>query len=168
MAGRVPELALFEAMTWCYAGLTASEIDELAQRAVAEGNLACRRHACIGPILEWARQAGLRAVVVSASPEPVVRTAALLWGFSPAEVTGARCLVLDGVAQPALAGPIPYGKQKVAAARSLIGSSRWLAAFGDSAFDLPMLLEAEVAVAVRPKPDLVAELGGQAGALSIG
>jgi hypothetical protein len=47
----------------------------------------------------------------------------------------------------------------VDAARACIGGRSWLASFGDSAFDLEMLLAARVAVAVAPKPELRAKLG---------
>ena len=50
--------------------------------------------------------------------------------------------------------PIPYGPGKVTRLRERIGTRPLYAAFGDNAFDVPMLREATVGVAVRPKPRL--------------
>ena len=55
----------------------------------------------------------------------------------------------------AVEAPIPYGPGKVHALRERIGASRPLyAAFGDNAFDVALLNEAFIPVAVRPKPRL--------------
>jgi phosphoserine phosphatase len=50
--------------------------------------------------------------------------------------------------------PIPYGEGKVHGLRARMGSAPLLAAFGDNAFDVAMLKEARVPVAVRPKARL--------------
>jgi phosphoserine phosphatase len=50
--------------------------------------------------------------------------------------------------------PLPYGPGKVTALAARTGSRRIYAAFGDNAFDLPMLAASDVPVAVRPKPRL--------------
>jgi phosphoserine phosphatase len=50
--------------------------------------------------------------------------------------------------------PIPYAAGKIGRLRERIGSRDLYAAFGDSGFDLAMLADALVPVAVRPKPRL--------------
>jgi phosphoserine phosphatase len=50
--------------------------------------------------------------------------------------------------------PIPYGDGKVRAIRGAIGARPLYAAFGDNGFDVAMLSEARVPVAVRPKDRL--------------
>jgi phosphoserine phosphatase len=51
--------------------------------------------------------------------------------------------------------PIPYAAGKVHNLRARIGETRTLvAAFGDNAFDVAMLSQASVPVAVRPKQRL--------------
>ena len=59
---------------------------------------------------------------------------------------------------PRLLGSVPYAEAKVTHARALIGASFWLASFGDSAFDFEMMRAAELGVAVRPKPSLLARV----------
>jgi phosphoserine phosphatase len=43
--------------------------------------------------------------------------------------------------------------------RAKLGARPLYAAFGDNAFDVPMLREARVPVAIRPKPRLVERAG---------
>jgi phosphoserine phosphatase len=62
------------------------------------------------------------------------------------------------VIAPEMAAALPYGAGKCVAGRALLVGSHWLGAFGDNVFDLEMLLEAELGVAVRPKPALRARL----------
>jgi phosphoserine phosphatase len=50
--------------------------------------------------------------------------------------------------------PATYGAGKTAALRAGVAGKVLLGAFGDSAFDLHLLREARLAVAVRPKPEL--------------
>jgi phosphatidylglycerophosphatase C len=55
--------------------------------------------------------------------------------------------------------PIPYGAGKVMHLRAKLGARPLYAAFGDNAFDVAMLREARVPVAIRPKPRLVERAG---------
>jgi phosphatidylglycerophosphatase C len=56
---------------------------------------------------------------------------------------------------PSVVRPIPYGPGKVMQLRAKLGARPLYAAFGDNAFDVPMLREARIPVAIRPKPRLV-------------
>lgn len=157
--GRYPERDVCGMMSWCYAGFTLSELAVSIDRAFEEKQLAARLNREIEPILTFARSAGLRVIVVSASPQPVVERAAHLWGFTPDEVAACPpACAPDGTILPELAHPVPYAETKltalsrVSAGRSLLGS------FGDNVFDLELLRAARLAVAVRPKPALRARL----------
>jgi phosphoserine phosphatase len=145
-------------MAWVFAGSPVADIDAVIARALAERRLEDRLLLEMKPILAWARAEGVRAVVVSASPERVVFQAALLWGFEPDDIVAARARIRAGRYTVGLEAPLPYEEQKVIAARALLGDVNWLAAFGNSLFDLHMLRAARLAVAVQPKADLYAGL----------
>jgi phosphatidylglycerophosphatase C len=158
-AGRLPEHEMFEVMTWCYAGWTLEELADHTEDVLARSQMARRLNPELGPVLEWARRIGLCTAIVSASPGPVVEIAARLWGFAPEDVAAAKPAMHAGRIDSRLAAPLPYGRAKADVARALIGERHLLASFGDSAFDLEMLLSARVAVAVSPKPELRALIG---------
>jgi len=90
--------------------------------------------------------AGLRSVVISASPLPIVRAAAPLAGFT--ELAGIEVRVRDGRFTAAVLDPVTYAEGKVQAA-SRFGPL--VLACGDSlAGDLPLLSAAHLAVVVAP------------------
>jgi len=152
--GSYPERDVCAMMTWCYAGFSAAELKELARDALTESGIGARLNRELLPILEWARAASVRSIIVSASPRAVVEEAASLWGFSPEQIAASTPrLEADRIA-PALLHPVPYAEAKCSAGRSLSGDSFWLASFGDNVFDIDMLLAARLGVAVRPKLSL--------------
>jgi phosphoserine phosphatase len=153
--GAFPEQRVCEVMTWCYAGLTVEEIRAFAQRVVEDANLPSRIQGEMRYLLDRARSAGIRVVLVSASPTYSVAEAAKRLGLLERDVVAARPRVVDAVIQPELELPIPYGAAKLTRLRETIGPTCPLvAAFGDNAFDVAMLAEARIGVAVRPKPRL--------------
>ncbi|MDF3071663.1 MAG: superfamily hydrolase [Polyangiaceae bacterium] len=156
--GRYPERDTCGMMTWCYAGHTLGEVESFARGVLEGGDMRARLHAELEPILEFADRAGLRCVLVSASPRVIVEPAGALRGFAPADVAAATPAVANGRVLPRLHAAVPYAEHKLTAGRELFGDARWLAAFGDNVFDIEMLTTAEVGVAVRPKPRLAAEL----------
>jgi phosphatidylglycerophosphatase C len=158
LAGSYPEREMCELMTWCFAGHTLTEMADLAAEALAAAQHAQRLNEELRPILDYARSEGLRTIVISASPRVTVEVASEAWGFSAADIAASTPRVVAGVIAPAMASALPYAAGKCVAGRALLGTSHWLAAFGDNVFDLEMLLEAEVGVAVRPKPALRARL----------
>jgi phosphatidylglycerophosphatase C len=158
LAHRFPEREMCELMTWCFAGHTVTEMTELAAEALRASGHAERLHRELEPVLEFAHNRGLRAIVVSASPRAIVELAASAWGFKASDVAASTPLVVSGVIAPRMDGALPYAAAKCVAGRALLGTTHWLASFGDNVFDLEMLLEAEVGVAVRPKPALRARL----------
>ncbi len=164
-AGAFPEDRVCEVMTWCYAGLEEARVRALAREALLARDLGARLVPEMDPILKWARSRGIRTVVISASPRPVVLEAAALWGFGPADVAAATAAVENQRFAPRMATPLPYGAGKLAAGRALLGDANWLGAFGDNVFDLDMLLAASVGIAVRPKPELLRRLQDHPGVL---
>jgi phosphatidylglycerophosphatase C len=168
IAGRYPERDICELMTWCYAGHSLFEMRELVREALLAAKHSERLHEELRPILEFARAHGVRTVVISASPRIAVEQAARQWEFSPEDIAASTPHVLHGVIAGAMAGAVPYAAGKVVAGRALLGPSRWVASFGDNVFDLEMMQEAELGVAVRPKPALEARLADIAGVLRLG
>jgi len=156
--GQYAEREICELMTWCYAGHSLPEMAALVREALAASHHSERLNEELRPILNFARQHELRTIVVSASPRTTVEVAAAVWGFATHDIAASTPRLVAGVIAPEMAGVVPYAADKCVAGRALLGSAHWLAAFGDNVFDMDMLLEAELGVAVRPKPALRARL----------
>jgi phosphatidylglycerophosphatase C len=155
LEGSFPEERVCEAMTWCFAGWTQSEVRSFARDVVDGAQLDSRLHGEVLRVLERARGARIDTVVVSASPIDVVVEAALRAGFAPGDVVAARPRFDGQVMLAEVERPIPFAEGKVVRLRQHIGPARTLyAAFGDNAFDVELLASAELGVAVRPKPRL--------------
>lgn len=157
--GALPERPTYEMMTWCYAGYTEREVEALARDVLAAEGLPDRVRPAMAPLLAFARERRLRVQVVSASPIQVVRAGLALCGLHVDGVVAASPAIDGGVLAPRMGAPMPYGPQKVIAAREVLGDARWLASFGDSAFDFELLAAAELAVVVGDRPALRARLG---------
>jgi phosphatidylglycerophosphatase C len=157
---RFPEKEVCEVLTWCYAGHTYEEVEARAPGVLDGAGIRERLQRELEPVLAALRRAGVRTIVVSASPTFAVHPAAALWGFAASDVVAAHPGVVDGRITPEMGSPIPYASGKVLRARELFGNSDWLAAFGDNAFDIEMFQAARIGVAVRPKPALLDRLPG--------
>jgi phosphatidylglycerophosphatase C len=158
LAGTYPERETCAMMTWCYAGRSLLELSEFAAAVLRDEDLPSRLSAELAPIIEWCDAAGVRRVLVSASPRVIVEQAAAARGFRPENIAAAKPAVAAGRVLPHLDGAVPYAEAKLSAGRALFGDARWLAAFGDNVFDIEMLTTAEVGIAVRPKPKLEQQL----------
>jgi len=156
--GRYPEREICELMTWCYAGYSVPEMANLVREALIVAQHAQRLNEELRPILEFAREHQLRTIVISASPRTTVEVAASAWGFAPRDIAASTPRIVADVIAAEMAEPVPYGAAKCVAGRALLGGLHWLAAFGDNVFDMDMLREAELGVAVRPKAALRARL----------
>ena len=172
VAGQYPEERICELMTWACADWSRAEVDAFCAAQLDGGALVPRLHAEAMRVVAWARDAGLETFIVSASPRPIVEAAARVVGVLPDHVVAATARWSDAAgaerdgsvngAARMLASvhrPIPYGPGKVSSLRERIGDRVLYAAFGDNAFDVALLLEAKVPVAVRPKPRLRARAG---------
>jgi phosphoserine phosphatase len=163
-AGTFPEERVCEIMTWACAGWTRAELDAFAGRVMDRLDLGTRLHDEALRVARWAAGRGIGVFLVSASPRAIVEQAARLVGIDLARVASAtEACDPSGVVTCAVLRPIPYGPGKVTRLREKLGRRTLLAAFGDNAFDVPMLAASRVPVAVRPKPRLVeraAEVSG--------
>ncbi|MGD0678310.1 MAG: haloacid dehalogenase-like hydrolase [Polyangiaceae bacterium] len=155
LEGRFPEERAYEAMTFCFAGWTRAAVRAFARGVVDQGGLSERMHGEVLEVLERARAVGIRTVIVSASPSAVVVEAASRVGFREDDVIAARARYCGEVMMPEVERPIPYATGKVTRLRERLGDGLPVyAAFGDNAFDIPLLMMAQIPVAVRPKPRL--------------
>lgn len=157
-AGAYPELNVCEMMIWCYAGWQEADL-----RLHVHATRQCQKsrvvaNEALAPVVQWARERGLRCVVISASPRIVVEETARDLGFLPRDVAAGTPVVVEGRLQVDLAAPVPYGRTKVTAGRALFPDHEWVATFGDNVFDFDMLEQAHLPVAVRPKPGLLETL----------
>jgi phosphoserine phosphatase len=155
-AGNYPEDRAFAMMAWALAGYAPDEAFAFAAEVIERTDLASRLHGELVPILLWAEQQNVPLYVVSASPEWIVRPAVDRLRVPVTRVFAMKAAEGEGRMRSRITGPVTYGQGKLTALRSAIGQNPLLAAFGDSAYDLPMLGQAEIPVAVRPKPDLAA------------
>ncbi len=152
--GKYPERETCAMMSWCFAGHTVAELNEICREALAHARIGERLHRELEFVLDFARKTGLRSVVVSASPRPAVEAAAELWGFAPRDVAACTAAEQAGRFAAHNAAEVPYAEAKVGAGRGLFGESLWLASFGDNVFDVEMFQAARMGVAVRPKLSL--------------
>ncbi|MFZ5894430.1 MAG: HAD family hydrolase [Myxococcota bacterium] len=151
---RYPERDVCAMMTWCYAGMRREELIDIARTAFAERHLAERLHEELAAVFAYARGVGIRTIVVSASPQPIVETAAAHWRIEPSDIAASRAREHDGLILDELAAPVPYADGKPIALRELVPNAELVAAFGDNAFDVELFQAAHIGVAVRPKPAL--------------
>jgi phosphoserine phosphatase len=152
------ERPVTEMMVWCYAGWHYDAWANFSRDVLRARTIASRYNPSVVELLGWAASRGLRAIVISASPQPAVEAAVEALGLGPDDVIAGRPRLDSSRVLPELASPLPYGADKVRAGRAAVGSTPWLAVFGDSDFDFEMLAEAEQPVVVHPKPALRARL----------
>jgi HAD superfamily phosphoserine phosphatase-like hydrolase len=160
LAGTFPEERVCEIMAWAFAGWTHVQADAFAERVLVEVALDTRLHHEATRVVTWAREHSVATFLVSASPRAIVERAAHRVGIELANVASAtEERDPSGMIIPSVVRPIPYGPGKVMHLRAKLGARPLYAAFGDNAFDVPMLREARVPVAIRPKPRLVERAG---------
>jgi phosphatidylglycerophosphatase C len=151
LAGTYPELAYLELHAWALAGKTRAEIGAFCRGVVERAGVIERLHAETVEVLRRLRKTVVDVFVVSASPRSIVEAAASLVGIDPSRIVAATPLYEGDTMLTELSRPIPYGNGKVSCLQAAQPKRPMLAAFGDNSFDVPMLREAKVAVAVRPK-----------------
>lgn len=154
LAGGYPEERFLELTAWALAGSTAREVDAFCRDVLARAKLSERVQPETIAVMDRLRGAGVEIMVVSASPRALVELSVASFGVEASHVVATTPIFEDGVMLPEVVRPIPYGPGKVFALRALESRRALLAGFGDNHFDAPMLREAEIAVAVRPKPKL--------------
>jgi phosphoserine phosphatase len=166
--GRFPEETVCEVMTWCFAGWDRGEVRAFARDVLDRVDFESRLHVETLDLLSRARSAGIPTVLVSASPFSVVAEAGSRVGFADDQVVAARAAFAGSKMEPRVERPIPYGSVKVSRLKERLGPGQtFYAAFGDNAFDVPMLGASKVPVAVRPKARLRERAGAVPGLVEL-
>ncbi len=154
LAHRFTEDGICELIAWLHAGFSRAQVAAIAAEVLTAAGIRDRVHPEARAILDWARTRGHEVFVVSASPQHVVEYAAATLDVDAAHVLAVRPLFEGEIMLADVERPIPYGPGKVAALESVLGGRSLLAAFGDNAFDVPMLARARFGVGIRPKQRL--------------
>lgn len=151
---RFAEDSICELIAWLHAGFSRSEVATIVKGVLTAAGIHDRVHPEARAVLDWARARGHEVFVVSASPQHVVEYAAATLQVDAAHVLAVRPRFDGDVMVADVERPIPYGPGKVAALESVLRGRPLVAAFGDNAFDVPMLARARVGVGIRPKQRL--------------
>jgi phosphatidylglycerophosphatase C len=160
LAGTFPEERVCEIMTWATAGAPRAAMDSFAQDVIRAVDLEKRLHREAIAIIEHARSKGIDVYLVSASPRPIVLAAAETIGIPfPNVVAATERIDANGVVVAEVDRPIPYGGGKVTRLREKLAARPLYAAMGDNAFDIALLSESRVPIAIRPKSRLVERAG---------
>jgi phosphoserine phosphatase len=152
------ERALAELQVWAYVDFEEDELRNLCRDVLGTSVHSAGLHRDVLDLAAFARARGARTCVVSASPRIVVEEALLGLGFDSAQIIAGEPRWTEGRIDVGLDAPLPYGPQKAIAGRQLLGQTVWLATFGDSGFDLDMMWEAQLAVGIGNKPQLLGRL----------
>jgi phosphoserine phosphatase len=146
-------------MAWAFGGWHEDELADFCRSVLADRRIEARIRPELVAIFRWADAHRVPVWLVSASPRAVVAVAAPRLGVDAAHVVAMTPAVgPDRRLLPRLQGPLVYGEGKVDALEAARPGARLalLGAFGDSAYDAPLLRAARVPVAVTPGPALVA------------
>lgn len=156
--GKFSEERICELIAVSVSGRRLEEVRTLVEHVLDRQKLGERLHEETVELLARVRALGIETFVVSASPLVVVEVAVAYAriGIAPDHVVAATPRVVEGRIATELDLPIPYGPGKVTRLRERIGNRPFLLAAGDNVFDLAMLAESKVPVAIRPKTRLVA------------
>jgi len=155
--GAFPEDVVYEITAWLNAGWGRAETAAYARAVLDRApGFDARVHAEAAEVIAWARREGVAVYVVSASPRPIVEEAAARFGIPAADVVALTAPWADETLRAEVLRPIPYAGGKVELLRARAGERVVCGAFGDNAFDAPMLRAARVPVAIRPKARLLA------------
>ena len=154
LRGAYHEDRAFRMMAWVFAGYRESDVRKLAAEVATKSGLRARLHPEVLAILAWGVRRVVPRYVVSASHALVVESCIGELGLAIDGVFAMSQASAGGVLTPRVEEPATYGPGKTAVLNAGTAGKVLLGAFGDSAFDLHLLSEARLAVAVRPKPEL--------------
>ncbi|CAN5808591.1 hypothetical protein BH09MYX1_BH09MYX1_06550 [soil metagenome] len=156
-AGTFHDASICELIAWAPAGRNWAEYRAFFETRFPPAMIKSRLHEETVALVEGVRRLGVEVFLVSASPKPVVESAAAAAGIPADHVLAATPRVdASGMVQPSVNRPIPYGAGKVARLSERIGERPLVLACGDNAFDEQLLRHARIGCAVRPKPRLAA------------
>jgi len=162
------EQAIAELQVWAYVDFSDEELRALCREVFRAPEHQAGLHRDVLELASYARSRGARTYVVSASPRIVIEEALLGLGFQAEQIVAGDPNWKDGRIEVGLGAPLPYGPQKAIAGRQLLGETVWLATFGDSGFDLDMMREAQLAVGLGHKPQLLGGLHHHPDAVLLG
>jgi phosphatidylglycerophosphatase C len=151
-----PEDRICEMIAWLAAGATHEEVYAFCDALLRSRGLLGRLHPEMQEVLGLCTELGVPVYLVSASPLHVVTSAARLLGIPEARVIAVEPAAEHGRVVADVRRPIPYDKGKAHLLGLRTSGAPVLAAFGDNAFDVPMLAMAQMPFAVRPKERLLA------------
>jgi len=167
--GRFTEREGAEVQVWAYVGHSRTEFAELAQAALSAGKHLETLHHSVLDLAERCRSAGAKTFIVSASPLWVVEEAVVDLSFQIGEIAAGvphfRGGDTERVIAPGMGAPLPYGPDKVVAGKAMLNGRPWLAAFGDSTFDLEMMQVARLAGGIGSKAEMLKGLNELPGAI---
>ncbi|MET0591563.1 MAG: HAD family hydrolase [Polyangiaceae bacterium] len=144
----------FRMMAAVFAGYREDDVRAFAAAVAGKTGLPERLHPEVRPILDWAARCQVPIYVVSASHALVVQSSLEFVGLPVAGLFAMKQALEDGLLTTRIVEPVTYGAGKTEALRAGVTGKTLLGAFGDSAFDLHLLRDAKLAVAVRPKDGL--------------
>jgi phosphoserine phosphatase len=154
-----------------FAGFTPAEASELVRATIkAEGTVlhntrlfgvtisaGLRVHPVVQRLISYLQAAHIDVWIVSASPEPAVKTAMAHFGI-PGKVIAVRSKIRDGVFSDELEEPYPIAEGKVdCIRRSICDTSRPILAVGDSINDFAMIEFAAIHAIVNRNNELTHE-----------
>lgn len=153
-AGDLSDERAFRMMAWAFAGFGEDEMLAFAAETQRASGLAERVHGASREVIRWAHGAGIEVWVVSASPRAAVVTGARHFEIDAARIIGVTPVVQGGVLTTELVEPISFESGKPLALSAHAPLTSVLAAFGDTASDVPLFLAAQLGVAVGPNDRL--------------
>jgi HAD superfamily phosphoserine phosphatase-like hydrolase len=155
-AERYAEDRAFAMMAWVFAGWSEDDLSAFVDGVLEQQRIEDRYRPGLLSILDWARAQEIEVIVVSASPRMIVERAVARIGIPAGRVLAMTPRIEGGRVAPELGAPATYGDGKVRALQRERPGLDLLAAFGDSAYDAPLLRAARVPVAVTPSAKLLA------------
>ncbi len=153
-AGDIGDERAFRMMAWAFAGFGEDEMLAFADETQRASGLATRIHRPAREVIRWAHGAGIEVWVVSASPRAAVVAGARHFEIDASRVIGVTPIVASGVLTTELQEPISFDAGKPLAFAAHAPRTTLLAAFGDTASDVPLFLAAHLGVAVGPNDRL--------------
>lgn len=146
------------------AGATPPDIERLAAWVVDQELWPLRRPTVVAELAAHHAR-GRTLVFASGMYEAVLEALAARIDTGPVEIVGTPLAYSDGIFTGRFAGPVCVGEEKAARVRALLSGgnptapgddhrARIVAAYGDTASDVPLLELADEAVAVAPEREL--------------
>lgn len=134
-----------------FRGYSAEEMAEMGQYVVEQAIWPNRRQMVVDELLVHRAQ-GRRVIIVTGQFEPILGE--LLKKFDGFEAIGTPLLFEDDLFSGETAGPLNVGERKAEQLMPFLRDGRILAAYGDTAADLPMMLLSHDPAAVNPDQEL--------------